>query len=454
MSVLASNVQFYALSEVIASLSHALDLTEGQPPGHSLRTCAIGMRLGEELGLSSDQRSALYYALLLKDAGCSTNAAALAGHFESDDQRIKTEYKTTDWTRASAGARYLWRTAGQGQTWLQRVPLFLRIAFGKEFDTRELMRVRCERGASIATRLGFPAETADAIRALDEHWDGAGQPIGLRGSGIPLLARIAGLAQTTEVFVSVYSLPTTLDMLRQRSGRWFDPELARLVHSWRTDTPWWKQLYGPGLSEYIERIEPRDRVRTLNDHGLDDVAHAFAEIIDAKSPFTYQHSSGVAGYARAMAHKLGVPAASRRRVFRAALLHDIGKLGISNRILDKPGTLTEAERADVQRHPQYTLDILNRVRAFREFAWTAALHHERLDGTGYPWHLDAEQLDLPARIIAVADVFEALTAARPYRPGLPPAQALATLQQQAGAIFDADAVAALESAFDDEGCAA
>jgi putative nucleotidyltransferase with HDIG domain len=441
----SSSVQYVRQSEVIASLSYALDLTEGQPPGHTLRSCAIGMRLGEELGLAVEQRSGLYYALLLKDAGCSTNSSALAKHFESDDQRIKQNHKTTDWTRASQGARYVWRSVGQGQGWLQRLPLFLRIALGKDFNTHDLIRVRCERGASIATRLGFSEATADAIRALDEHWNGAGQPNGLAAQSIPLLGRIAGLSQTVEVFLGAHGPEAALEMVRRRSGRWFDPELARRVRSWRRDAAWWQRLYGPDLNQLIQSLEPADRVRTLNDHALDHVAEAFAEIIDAKSPFTFRHSTSVAYHARNMARALGLAAHDVRRIYRAALLHDIGKLGISNLILDKPSSLSSAERAQMQRHPEFTRDILRRVSAFEEFAWTASLHHERLDGTGYPWKVKKDGLDQPARIIAVADVYEALTAARPYRPGLSSSAALGVLHRDSGTLLDAQVIDALES---------
>ncbi len=117
----------------------------------------------------------------------------------------------------------------------------------------------------------------------------------------------------------------------------------------------------------------------------------------------------------------------QRRLYRAGLLHDIGKLGVSNRILDKAGALTAAEWAQVRQHPKYTLSILSQVSAFGDFAWTAALHHEKLDGSGYPWGIRAPQLDGAARILAVVDIYDALTSARPYRPGMSHLDAMAVL---------------------------
>jgi HD-GYP domain-containing protein (c-di-GMP phosphodiesterase class II) len=184
-------------------------------------------------------------------------------------------------------------------------------------------------------------------------------------------------------------------------------------------------------------------VRLIDEARLDAVAAAFADVVGTKSPYTSRHSREVARYAHGIAARLGCDDGACRRLRRAGLLHDLGKLAVSNRILDKNGPLTEAERAAVQRHPAYTWDILSRVSAFDDIAWTAAIHHERLDGRGYPWGLRAEALDLPARILAAADVYEALTADRPYRRGLSPERALAIVGEDVGTHLDADVVAAL-----------
>jgi HD-GYP domain-containing protein (c-di-GMP phosphodiesterase class II) len=143
-----------------------------------------------------------------------------------------------------------------------------------------------------------------------------------------------------------------------------------------------------------------------------------------------------------------------RALHRAGLLHDIGKLGVSNRILDKPGKLTPAEWTAVRNHPQWSLQILERVSAFRDLALIAAAHHERLDGSGYFKGLGAERLDLSSRILAVADVAEALSAARPYRDALPADEVLAIMRRDAGHALDAEAFAALEELLPSLGTAA
>ncbi|HEY4215949.1 MAG TPA: HD domain-containing phosphohydrolase [Gemmatimonadaceae bacterium] len=406
-----------SLSEVLAALSHALDLTEGQPLGHSIRTCLIGMRMASDIGLSPEDRSALYYALLLKDAGCSSNAARMAALFGSDDQYVKPRMKVVDWHHRFSLALHTARNVGAGRGISERVRHFVAIA-RTEGMTRDLIAVRCERGAAIARQLGFPESTAQAIRSLDEHWCGLGYPEGLAEDRIPLLARIANIAQAVEAFHDTGGVSAALEVVRERRGSWFDPELVDVVLRWEDDSEWWRGLRSANVREQVVVAEPADQVRLADDDELNGVARAFADIIDAKSPYTYCHSSRVAEYARTLAGALGLDADEQRRIYRAGLLHDIGKLGVSNRILDKAGPLTPAEWQQVQQHPKYTLSILSQVSAFGDFAWTAALHHEKLDGSGYSWGLRAKQLDLASRILAVVDIYDAVTTDRPYRGGM------------------------------------
>jgi putative nucleotidyltransferase with HDIG domain len=193
----------------------------------------------------------------------------------------------------------------------------------------------------------------------------------------------------------------------------------------------------------VTGLEPPDNVLVADDARLDLVAHAFASIVDAKSPYTAHHSEGVAEIALRLAALLDLDAGKRKTLHRAALLHDIGKLGVSNRILDKPGPLGPAEWETVRRHPRWTMEILSRVSALQDVARIAAEHHERLDGSGYHRGLTAGQLDQPSRLLAVADVAEALSAERPYRPALGPDEVLTIMRQQANRTLDPDAVTAL-----------
>jgi HD-GYP domain-containing protein (c-di-GMP phosphodiesterase class II) len=420
-----------ALSEVLGGLSYALDITEGEPPGHAVRTTAIGMRLAEQIGMGEEERSALFYALLLKDAGCSSNASRLSSLFGADDHATKRAMKVTDWSRSGPLALYTWRAVAAGGGPIAKVKQMRRLTQEDEV-TREMIGARCEQGASIARMLELPEGTAEAIRALDEHWDGGGQPFGLRGEEIPMLARILCLAQTLEVFVRTFGLPGALAMALKRRGRWFDPALVDALLSVRDDRAFWGPLEDPRAVPPVAVWEPADRVLTAGDDRLDRVADAFARVIDAKSPFTARHSAEVARWAVATGTAMGVPADGLRDLQRAGLLHDIGKLAVSSRILDKPGRLDPDEFAAIKEHPRYTQQILERVACLRGIVETASSHHERLDGTGYHRGLSGTDLSLPARILAVADIYEALTADRPYRAAMPRERALEIIREQRG----------------------
>jgi HD-GYP domain-containing protein (c-di-GMP phosphodiesterase class II) len=429
------------LSEVVSALSHALDITGGQPMGHARRTCLIGLRLADVVGLEPARRSSLFYALLLKDAGCSTTAAPLAGTFGNDDQQVKRESRLIDANKPTTALGYLRRNVAPGTSLRRRARHLRAVLAMSHGGVDELERMRCERGAEIARGIGLDDDAADAIRHLFEHWDGHGHPGDVAGEEIAPLGRVACLAQTMEFFWQEGGPTAACDIARARRGTWFDPALVDAVADLEGDVAFWASLEAPD----VHAVEPADRVERADDARLDRVAEAFAGIVDAKSPFTARHSAGVAAIADGIAAPMGLDAPARRLLRRAALLHDIGKLGVSNRILDKPGTLSEDEWRSVRRHPRLSFAILRSVPALADVARLSAVHHERLDGSGYPYGLEADELDLPARILQVADVADALSAERPYRAALPVDEVLAIMRWEAGKRLDPDAFAALEA---------
>jgi putative nucleotidyltransferase with HDIG domain len=426
------------LSEVLAALSHALDITEGQPRGHSERTCLIAMRLAEQLEFDEEIRCQIFYAALLKDAGCSSNAAKVAALYGADDQDVKRDRKMTDQHRPAQSLRHLVRSTSPGLR-SKVAHLGKLVAFGAE-GSRSLTALRCERGADVARSVGLDEYVAGAIRHLDEHWDGRGYPEGLAGEAISMHGRILCLAQTVEVFWQSDGAAGACAMARERRGTWFDPTLVDALSVIERDRAFWETLDETDVA----RLEPEDRVAVADEAALDRIAGAFARIVDAKTPYTANHSAGVADIAVALARTLGLGPYEQRTLHRAGLLHDIGKLGVSNRILDKPAKLDEAEWQIMRRHPEWSLQILQRVPAFERLAFLAACHHERLDGTGYFRGLNATELDLPARILAVADVAEALSADRPYREALTPDVVLDIMRREAGTALDARVFEALE----------
>ncbi len=410
----------FRLSEIVSALSYSLDLTEGQPIGHAVKCCVLGMKLAQQLGLSSTERSQLYYALLLKDTGCSSNAARVYQIFGSDDRQTKRNLKTTDWTRAVEGLRYVRQNAAIGQSLFERYARIVRIASQGTKEAVELVQTRCHRGASIVRDLGFSEATAAGIYSLDEHWNGRGQPHGLKGEEIPLFARILSICQTLDVFATAAGPDAAFEVLEERSGRWFDPELVRAAHALRFDQEIWQDTSPDRARALVMQLEPSGDEALADEMCLTKVCEGFAGVIDAKSPWTHLHSQGVAAAAVGIAHSLSLPEDVVITIQRAALLHDIGKLSLSNSILDKPGKLSDQEMEAVRRHPYFTQRILEKISTFEEIAFIASAHHERLDGSGYFRNLKAESLNLPSRILAVADVYDALSAKRPYRDALEP----------------------------------
>jgi putative nucleotidyltransferase with HDIG domain len=432
----ACEMEKLRLSEVVSALSYALDITEGQPEGHAVRSCMIGMRLAKEIYLLPRQRSALFYALLLKDLGCSCNASKVAGLFGADDRRTKSDLKMTNWARPTARIGFVLRNTGTGEGLMARIGRFMKVARSSAATAREWNEMRCDRGAAIARKLMMPEQTAGAIAALEEHWDGQGHPRGMRGEDIPMLARIVGLAQTAEVFYRRDGLEGALAMARGRGGTWFDPDLVKAFVSMREDVGFWEKLHADDLLAEALRFEPADCTMEASEEHLDRLAEGFAQVIDAKSPWTFRHSEGVAFLAAGIAEVMGFDAAAVRRLRRAALLHDIGKLGVSNLLLDKPGKLEPAELEATRKHTYFTRQILRRVKGFRDLADMAAAHHERLDGTGYHRGLDAAQLGTEARILTISDKFEALASRRPYRDDLTEEQVMDILVREIGTGID------------------
>jgi putative nucleotidyltransferase with HDIG domain len=254
-----------------------------------------------------------------------------------------------------------------------------------------------------------------------------------------MAARILCLAQTVEVFQYTRGVRVAYRVATKRSGEWFDPVLVEALDTFRSDTAFWTSLSDADVS----KVEPPDQVMTADETRLDQIAEGFAAVIDAKSPWTYEHCGRVCAIATGMAKLMGFDEPAQRELRHAALLHDLGKLSISNRILDKPGPLSDTERFRFQQHPLLAEQILGRVPRLRAVGLVASAHHERLDGSGYPRGLAGDALTMPMRVLAVADVYEALTSDRPYRRAYYSDDALELMRVDVPRRLDPDAFEAL-----------
>jgi HD-GYP domain-containing protein (c-di-GMP phosphodiesterase class II) len=381
------------VAEVVSALSFALDLVTEQAMGHSVRTCILGMRIAEELRLHPDVQNDLYYALLLKDAGCSSAPGTAV---ESAKQK------------------------------------------------RKLTKMRSERGAALARLMGLSDRTAQGIANLDEHWDGSGYPLGLAGPEIPILSRVMLLAQTLELCRTQANEEQALATLRDGKNGWFDPELVKAAESLAQRKALWAGFANEAIYPMVVNLDTKQSTMAPGDATLDSICLAFADIVDSKSPFTYRHSKGVANTAAAIARTLNLSPQRVQFMRHAGLLHDLGKLSVPNSILEKPGKLDAAEWEIMRLHPYYTWKILSCISGFGELSEVTAAHHEKLDGSGYFRGLRGPQLTLEMRILTVADIFDALSAKRPYRDALPLETVFKILRKDAPHAIDATCLNALE----------
>jgi putative nucleotidyltransferase with HDIG domain len=357
------------------------------------------MRIATELRLTDAVQNELYYALLLKDVGWTNSSPLEAG---------------------------------------------LRLASQQERHTRKSIALRCEKGGILARLMGLPEQTAIGIGALYEHWNGYGNPAGLKGEHIPITSRIMLLAQTLDVLFTSAGPDAAIAAIAQRNRRWFDPDTVKAARSLAARKQLWTDLSGDNLPRVALQMEPGQKTMTQGQVTFDAICRAFAAIVDAKSPFTYNHSTGVANTSVAMAKKLDLANSRILFIRHAALLHDLGKMAVPNTILQKPGKLNEAEWRLVRSHPEHTWRILHSIRGFEEMSEVAASHHERLDGSGYFRGLTAPQLSLEARIVAVADIFDALSAKRPYRDAVPLEKVFTIIRKESAHAFDRTCIEALE----------
>jgi HD-GYP domain-containing protein (c-di-GMP phosphodiesterase class II) len=433
------------LAELLAALSKALDMTEGQPEGHCIRACWIGTRIAAEIGLTDEETSDLYYTVLLKDLGCSSNAARICELYLTDDLAFKHDFKRLDDNLPKILGFVIAQT-GVRSGLAERFRAIVNIFRNGGTIARELIETRCQRGANIAGRMRFSTVVQDGIRSLDEHWNGGGKPEGLTGEAIPLGSRIALLAQIADVFATGYDRKAAMAEIAARSGTWLDPRLCTAFAAAASRTGFWETMARPDLSEHVLSFGPALREETVDDDYLDDIAEAFGQIVDSKSPYTSGHCERVTLFSDMIAESMGLSADRRRWLKRAALLHDIGKLGVSNSILDKPAKLDAEEWRIMRLHSMNSREILSRIAVFGELAEVAGAHHERLDGKGYPDGIGGDDIGLETRIVTVADIFDALTADRPYRKAMTISEAFAVMEKDVGTAIDPICFAALRGA--------
>lgn len=292
------------LSELMGALSHALDITEGQPEGHCVRSCWIGMQTGKALGLSEAALWELYYTLLLKDLGCSSNASRICELYLTDDLSFKRDFKWVDGSLPQV-LRFVLRHTGPASGLKDRLKALGGILSNGDEIAQELIQTRCTRGADIARQLRFPEGVSQGIHSLDEHWNGQGRPNALVGDAIPLPARIALLSQVVDIVHHTDGAAAACEEVERRRTSWFDPAVVDAFLAAQKAPDFWPTLASPTLEVQVFALEPGAHMVELDEDYLDDIAEAFGQVVDAKSPYTAGHSARVALYTALLGESMG-----------------------------------------------------------------------------------------------------------------------------------------------------
>lgn len=433
-STVASDVR---LADLLVGLCVTADLGYGLPAGESVRACVLGTRMARQLNLPDEEVRAVFYTSLLEHVGCTAYAHETAAAFVDELAMNVTAAKTN-----LADPRDLLRvflpgvTRGLPAVERARVAVFAvgrGASFGRAFTT-----ATCEVARETARRLGLPAEVQRGLYHVFEWFNGKGAPNGLKGEEIPLPARLARVAGLAVFFDRLGGSELAIEALRDRSGGLIDPAIVAAFAE-----------HGDVLLAELAGLDPRaallelepEPVATVEAAKLDEVAAAFADIADLKSPFFHGHSRRVAVLARGAARRLELAETETTDLGVAALLHDLGRVSVSDSVWEKPGALSSLDWERVRLHAYHSERILAASPALALLAPTVGMHHERLDGSGYHSGLGGKALPMPARILAAADVYAALTQERPHRPRLEAAAAAQELRAEArGGRLDADVV--------------
>lgn len=426
------------IAELMATLSYAADLGLGQPMEHCLRQTVMAQRMASMLGATQDELEATYYLGLLANAYCHADATEQAKWF-GDDIAMKSDgYDTLGMSGTAVAATMLRKLTGHGAA-KERVRRLAALP-GLQRELIGWFNTHTSLGAQFAADIGLGDDVANAIFHAYEQWDGKG-PRGVPGDQIPLPARIVGVAATMEVVARTRGVAKARGVAAKVGGKFFDPDVIAVFIDHAESLL--EDLGATATWDAVVEAEPR-LARKVSGAELDDVLEAIADLVDMKSPFLAGHSRGVANLAAEAARIRGLPEGAVTTIRRAGLLHDLGRLGVSNSIWDKPGPLSDMERERAHLHPYLTDKMLSRIPALAESREVAARHHERLDGSGYPRGLTGASLTPSDRFLAAADVFHAMTEPRPYREPLSADEAEAAIGREVRAgRLDADAVDAV-----------
>jgi putative nucleotidyltransferase with HDIG domain len=413
-------LQQHTVSGLLIPVSQALDLAEGRDPGHATRVAYIATSIAMALELDKEAQLATLYASLLHDIGTISAGADLAGFTRGDERLVFASLPLLTPDEAVAGAS----------------------------DTPEAIVDRVAEhvthGARAVRELDLPDMVAKAVATHHERWDGGGYPRGMGGEQVPIVGQIVGLADLVESLID----QTTPLLARRNFAHWLagfsgkecDPELVEVLRVLGAGDSFWLGLFSNDI--VAELNSHSSRVREPKAMRLMSFAESFARLVDARFAFTVGVSARVSRYAESLGRVAGLTDVRLKQLQIAALLHDVGQLSMSERVLSKPGILSVEELGALHLHTIYSRDVVAGIAGLEEVALWVEAHHERIDGRGYPDGRSGDEIPLESRILAVADAYVAITSDRPHRPKVEGSDARARLEGAAGTQLDADLVEA------------
>jgi HD-GYP domain-containing protein (c-di-GMP phosphodiesterase class II) len=413
-----------SIAELLASLSLAMDLGIGKPMEWVLLSCLLGVRLAQKFGLSEAESRHVYYLSLLRHIGCTATSSMEADIYGNEfDMAEALIVDSKDFVQAFG---FLLSVPGKGQPFLQRARFLAKALAAGLKAADEVSLTFCDVAHRMAETLGFEAPFCEMLWQVYERYDGRGIPHQRKGEEIALPVRVIQLAQDAVTLYQMGGVEAVTPFVRQRAGNILDPQLVELFCASAPEML--GQLESESCWDATLAAEPGKPFMLVGER-LDVGMQAIADFADLKTPFTLAHSRQVADLAGRAAQQYGLPASDATMVRWAGLVHDVGRVGVSAAIWNKPGPLTESEWERVRLHPYYTERILAKSPLLAKLGAIAAMHHERLDGSGFHKQLPAAAIPTTARILAAADLYQRKIETRPHRPALTPDEAAAELRR-------------------------
>jgi HD-GYP domain-containing protein (c-di-GMP phosphodiesterase class II) len=427
------------LAELVATLSLVADLGMGRPMERVLRQTVIAMRLGTAAGMEQAARASAYYTSLLTWVGCATDTSEMAALF-GDETEVYADTRDGDLGGITL-ALFVARHLGRGKPGFRRAGMVGKFLATAGRSVQQVMMAHCQEASDFARRLDLGPAVCEPLLQSFERWDGRGVPGSAGAEALAPAIRLVHLADSVEAFHHTGGIEAALRVARERRGTQFDPDLVDCFRARHVEI-----LDGlAAISAWNEVIALDPQLGSaLTDDQLDQALTAFADFADLKSPLRLGHSRGVAELAARAGTMLGLPADHVIMLRRAALVHDIGMIGVPSGVWDEPREWSISQRERARTHPYLTERMLARTPALAQVGHCASLHHERLDGSGYPHGLRAGAISVPARILGAADVYNALRQPRAHRPALESGDAERTMRDEVRAgRLDGDAVHAV-----------